>query len=221
MTKKRGRPTKFTEPVKAKILEAISVGSSYEMACSYAGISRNTLHQWMTKGEDQKTGIYRTFYDDIKKAESKGAVANLAIINNEARKGNWKCSAWLLERRWGYKRDAVWKQEPKKDTTEKPQPGTTLELLKSQAADLLDAMKQAKQAQSWQAYAALQRQYITVLDSIRTIEAEEGATDSLDSASDEVLKVETVNAIINLPPVLRQSIIEELGRFSNVIPMKK
>jgi len=221
MAKKRGRPTKFTEPVKAKILEAISVGSSYEMACSYAGISRNTLHQWMTKGEDQKTGLYRTFHDDIKKAESKGAVANLAIINNEARKGNWKCSAWLLERRWGYKRDAVWKQEPKKDTTEKPQPSTTLELLKNQAEDLRDAIRQAKQAQSWQAYAALQRQYITVLESIRTIEAEEGAIDSVDSASDDLLKTETVNAIINLPPVLRQSIIEELGRFSNVIPMKK
>lgn len=221
MAKKRGRPTKFTEPVKAKILEAISVGSSYEMACSYAGISRNTLHQWMTKGEDQKTGLYRTFHDDIKKAESKGAVANLAIINNEARKGNWKCSAWLLERRWGYKRDAVWKQEPKKDTTKKSQPSTPLELFKSQAEDLEDAMQQAKQAQSWQAYAALQRQYITVLDSIRSIEAEEGQIDSLDSASDEILKVETVNAIINLPPVLRQNIIEELSRFSNVIPMKQ
>ena len=82
-------------------------------------------------------------------------------------------------------------------------------------------MQQARQAQSWQAYAALQRQYITVLDSIRTIEAEEGSTDSLDSASDEILKVETVNAIINLPPVLRQNIIEELSRFSNVIPMKQ
>ena len=96
-----------------------------------------------------------------------------------------------------------------------------MELFKSQAADLQDAMQQAKQAQSWQAYAALQRQYITVLESIRTIEAEEGAIDSLDTASDDLLKTETVNAIINLPPVLRQSIIEELGRFSNVIPMKK
>jgi len=82
-------------------------------------------------------------------------------------------------------------------------------------------MKQAKQAQSWQAYAALQRQYITVIENIRSIEAEEGAIDSLDSASDEVLKIETINAIINLPPVLRQSIIEELGRFSNVIPIQK
>jgi hypothetical protein len=94
-------------------------------------------------------------------------------------------------------------------------------LFASQAEDLRDAMQQAKQAQSWQAYAALQRQYITVLESIRTIEAEEGQIDSLDSASDEILKVETVNAIINLPPVLRQSIIEELGRFSNVIAIPK
>ena len=103
---KKGRPTKFKEPIKNKIIDAIGVGSTYTMACNYAGISRNTLHQWMVKGENQTRGVYRTFYDDIKKAEAKGAVANLAVINNEAKRGNWKCSAWLLERRWGYKRDS-------------------------------------------------------------------------------------------------------------------
>ena len=139
----------------------------------------------------------------------------------EASNKDWKAAAWLLERRDGFRKDAVWKEEPEEETTKNDQPSTPLELFVSQAEDLRDAMQQAKQAQSWQAYAALQRQYITVLESIRTIEAEEGAIDSLDSASDDLLKTETVNAIINLPPVLRQSIIEELGRFSNVIPMKK
>tara|TARA_Y100000310_G_C20491618_1_gene719532 strand:+ start:268 stop:939 length:672 start_codon:yes stop_codon:yes gene_type:complete len=219
---KKGRPTKFKEPIKNKIIDAIGVGSTYTMACNYAGISRNTLHQWMTRGENQTRGVYRTFYDDIKKAEAKGAVANLAVINNEAKRGNWKCSAWLLERRWGYKRDSQFNNMDKEAETKEPTavPTTPIQLFKQQSIDLQDAMKQAKEAQSWQAYASLQRQFVQVLEHIRQIEAEEGSTDSLDSASDEVLKTETVHAIISLPPILRQSIIEELARFNNVIPMQ-
>jgi hypothetical protein len=168
----------------------------------------------------RKNDKYLKFLKAVKKAEHERQQFLLEQIL-EASNKDWKAAAWLLERRDGFRKDAVWKEEPEEETTEKDQPSTPLELFVSQAEDLRDAMQQAKQAQSWQAYAALQRQYITVLESIRTIEAEEGAIDSLDSASDDLLKTETVNAIINLPPVLRQSIIEELGRFSNVIAIPK
>jgi hypothetical protein len=168
----------------------------------------------------RKNDKYLKFLKAVKKAEHERQQFLLQQIL-EASNKDWKAAAWLLERRDGFRKDAVWKEEPEEEQTEQPQASSPLDLFTSQASDLLDAMQQAKQAQSWQAYAALQRQYITVLESIRTIEAEEGQIDTLDSASDEVLKIETVNAIINLPPVLRQNIIEELSRFSNVIPMKK
>lgn len=217
---KRGRPTKFTEPIRARIIEAISIGSSYQIACNYAGISRDTLHRWMVKGQTQRTGLYRTFYDDIKKAEARGAVSNLAVIQNEARRGNWKCSAWLLERRWGFRKDAVWEEELPEEET-KQLPSSPLEILKQQALDIQVAIKQAMQAQSWQAYAALQRQFVQVIETIQTIEAEEQSQDSLQSASDDEIKAHTVSAIISLPPIMRQEIIEELARFSNVVAMKK
>ena len=201
---------------------AIRQGCTYEAGASAIGVSVMTVYHWLRLGKKatRKNDKYLKFLKAVKKAEHERQQYLLAQIL-EASNKDWKAAAWLLERRDGFRKDAVWKEEPEEETTKKDQPSTPLELFVSQAEDLRDAIQQAKQAQSWQAYAALQRQYITVLESIRTIEAEEGAIDSLDSASDDLLKTETVNAIINLPPVLRQSIIEELGRFSNVIPMKK
>jgi transposase len=201
---------------------AIRQGCTYQAGASAIGVSVDTIYSWLRQGRaaTRKNDKYLKFLKAVKKAEHERQQFLLAQIL-EASNKDWKAAAWLLERRDGFRKDAVWKEEPDDDTTKKNQPSTPLELFQSQAEDLEDAMQQAKQAQSWQAYAALQRQYITVLDSIRSIEAEEGQIDSLDSASDEILKVETVNAIINLPPVLRQNIIEELSRFSNVIPMKQ
>ena len=201
---------------------AIRQGCTYQAGASAIGVSVDTIYSWLRQGRaaTRKNDKYLKFLKAVKKAEHERQQFLLAQIL-EASNKDWKAAAWLLERRDGFRKDAVWKEEPEDDTTKKDQPSTPLELFQSQAEDLEDAMQQAKKAQSWQAYAALQRQYITVLDSIRSIEAEEGQIDSLDSASDEILKVETVNAIINLPPVLRQNIIEELSRFSNVIPMKQ
>ena len=201
---------------------AIRQGCTYEAGASAIGVSVQTIYHWLRQGRaaTRKNDKYLKFLKAVKKAEHERQQFLLEQIL-EASNKDWKAAAWLLERRDGFRKDAVWKEEPEEETTEKDQPSTPLELFVSQAEDLRDAMQQAKQAQSWQAYAALQRQYITVLESIRTIEAEEGAIDSLDSASDDLLKTETVNAIINLPPVLRQSIIEELGRFSNVIAIPK
>ena len=201
---------------------AIRQGCTYQAGASAIGVSVMTVYHWLRLGKKatRKNDKYFKFLKAVKKAEHERQQFLLAQIL-EASNKDWKAAAWLLERRDGFRKDAVWKEEPEDDTTKKHQPSPPLELFKSQAEDLEDAMQQAKQAQSWQAYAALQRQYITVLDSIRSIEAEEGQIDSLDSASDEILKTETVNAIINLPPILRQNIIEELSRFSNVIPMKQ
>ena len=202
--------------------KAIQQGCTYEAGASSIGVSVQTIYHWLRQGRaaTRKNDKYLKFLKAVKKAEHERQQFLLQQIL-EASGKDWKAAAWLLERRDGFRKDAVWKEEPEEEKPEEVTISSPMDLFRTQAKDLLDAMQQAKQAQSWQAYAALQRQYITVLDSIRTIEAEEGGTDSLDSASDEVLKVETVNAIINLPPVLRQSIIEELGRFSNVIAIQK
>ena len=94
------RRSKLNPEVQRRILQAIQSGATYEHAAHFAGISRTTLYYWLRKGEEQARGVYRTFFNEFKKAESLCCVAALAIINNEAKKGTWQAAAWLLERRF-------------------------------------------------------------------------------------------------------------------------
>ena len=48
--KYRGFPS-LTPQRKAKLVEALSIGTSYEPACQRAGIARDTFYRWMRAGE--------------------------------------------------------------------------------------------------------------------------------------------------------------------------
>lgn len=95
-----GRPSKLTPETQKRILEALSVGTTYELACQYAGISYETFRRWMNTGEDAKTGQFRAFYEAVKEAEGRAVVGWLAKIEQAASAGNWQAAAWKLERRY-------------------------------------------------------------------------------------------------------------------------
>ncbi len=214
MPKPKGRKSKFTEPVRERIIEALRAGTTYEIAAQYAGISRSTLYEWIKKGEGFETGLYRTFYDNIKKAEAEGAVVHLGTIA-QASKKDWKAAAWLLERRHGYSKDGVVKED--KEIKEDPLPSSMLELMKIQAQELRSSMAKAESSQSWQAYAALQRQLLQVVQQIRQIEAEEGMGDELEGLTDEQLLSEITSAIVSLPPILRQRLEGTIHSMQDVL----
>jgi hypothetical protein len=87
-----GRKTKYTPDTVKKVTDAIRLGATYDLAGSYAGISRETFHVWMrTKPE---------FSDAVKDAEGAGAVGWLARIEQAAQAGTWQAAAWKLERRY-------------------------------------------------------------------------------------------------------------------------
>lgn len=217
MTIKKGRPTKFTKERKERIIKAIAAGCTYEMAADYAGISRTTLWGWLRKGEDPKEKSYCTFLNDVKSAEIEGAMVHLGTITAASSK-DWKASAWMLERRHGYSKD-----RPHQTQEEIPQdiPDNTLELLREQAVDLKRGMAKAESSESWQAYAALQRQLLQVVAQIRQIESEEGMMDELDGLTDDQLVQEITAAIISLPPILRQRLESDIGNLGNVIAINK
>ena len=50
------RRSKFTEPVIKRILHAIRIGSTYQIASEYAGISEVTLYNWIKQGHKQTKG---------------------------------------------------------------------------------------------------------------------------------------------------------------------
>ena len=96
-------------------------------------------------------------------------------------------------------------------------PTNTLELLRDQAVDLKKSMMKAESSESWQAFAALQRQFLQVVTQIKQIEAEEGMMDEMDGLSDEQLVQEITAAIISLPPILRQRLESDIQGLGNVV----
>ena len=202
--------------------EAIRKGCTYKAAASAVGVCEKTIYNWFRKGREatRKNDKYKQFLQCVKRAEHERQQFLLERVINASEK-NWKAAAWILERRDNFRKDAVFDEIPERENDSDDVPATHIELFEAQAKDLRLAMSQAMASQSWQAYAALQRQYQSVVDQIRAIKAEQAETDALDAASDEHLRQEAVMAIISLPPVLRQEIIDELARYNNVLPFKK
>ena len=207
-----GRKTKFTKVIREKILESLALGATIQMACDAAGISRTTFYDFLKKAESQG-GQYRTFSNNVNKASAEGALQLLGVVQ-AASERDWKAGAWILERRYGYHRDGI-------DNSRKKQeiilPENPIDVLKMQAKELKGAMGNAEASQSWQAYAALQRQFLAVITQIRQIEAEEGSGDEMDGLTDEQLLHEITSAIISLPPILRQRLESSVRDLGNVV----
>ena len=101
-----GRPSKFTPHTRQKLLEALRAGNYRETACQYAGISHQTLRNWILKAEQPDApDEYIEFVEAIKKAEADAEVTDIALIRQAAQGGTWQAAAWIRERknpeRWG------------------------------------------------------------------------------------------------------------------------
>lgn len=92
-----------------KVVQAIGVGSTRELAAKYANISVDTFAAWEVR--------YPVFAERVKSAEGKAAIGWLAVIDKAALK-QWQAAAWKLERR--YPRDygrTIQQQEHSGDVT--------------------------------------------------------------------------------------------------------
>lgn len=111
---KIGRPTKFTPDVRRRILEAIRLGSTYDHAAAYGGLSDEGLRKWIRRGNDiaaqmeadeafvpnDEEMAFVDFVDQLKQAEGAAVHGWLAKIEKAATEGNWQAAAWKLERRY-------------------------------------------------------------------------------------------------------------------------
>lgn len=101
--RRTGRKTKFTKDTVDKLVEAISMGASYDIACKYAGISFQSFNQWRNgKGFPQSAteADKSWFFEQIDAAEARVAMYWLGIINAAAKNGTWQAAAWGMERRF-------------------------------------------------------------------------------------------------------------------------
>ena len=108
----RGRPTKFSPDVAARIVGAVQIGAPLEVAAIAAGIDRSTLYLWMKAGGKQRArrrphldsdgrpvlSTLRDFFDAVNKAAGSTEVRCLKYIDDAAKGGAWQAAAWRLER---------------------------------------------------------------------------------------------------------------------------
>ncbi len=94
----RGRKPKLTPEIQEAVVQAISIGATYEVAASFARLSRETVRRWVKRGDADGEGSYYAFAVAVREAEGKAAAQCLALIRAAA-KSNWQAAAWLLERR--------------------------------------------------------------------------------------------------------------------------
>lgn len=221
MTKRK--QTKDLEAMN-NIIDAIALGATNTIAAEAGGISVRTLYRWLDKGaNDQHNTRHKQFLKRFRAAEAKSALAALAVIQAESAKGNWKSAAWLLERKHNYKRTTIYEHNSEREQTA-TNPGTekieVKDLLVQQSRDLKDAIAKSAKSESWQAYAALQRQLLQVTMQIRSIESETGENNFAEMRDEEILQ-EISNMILCLPPILQQQLVDGLLEFSNVRVLRR
>lgn len=126
--RKAGRPSGLTPEIQSLILKAIKSGMPNIKAAELVGISEQTFYTWKRRGENEKSGPYFRFVEELKKADAEFIKTTLDKINKVARGGlrvletketydkqgklvekvsttkktlpNWLPAAWLLERKF-------------------------------------------------------------------------------------------------------------------------
>jgi len=101
-----GRKTKLTRKVQNAICASIRGGNYVEVSAQAAGITPQTLRNWMKRGEEEGEGPYFEFFEAVQKAKAEAQMKMVSIIE-DASIDSWQAAAWWLERtdykRWGRK----------------------------------------------------------------------------------------------------------------------
>jgi hypothetical protein len=206
---------KLTLSKKKEILKLAGIGLTVHKIASLSGVPDSTLRDWLKWGKRGKNKKLEDFYREFTLAGS--LVSKKATMNvvSKIQQGDMVESKWWLE-----KMDGIGKPEKHQhEESEIELTTNTLDLLREQAKDLKRSMSKAEGSESWQAYAALQRQFLSVIQQIRQIESEEGIGDELDGITDDQLINEITGAIVSLPPILRQKVEGIIFDMKNVIPI--
>lgn len=87
---KGGRPTKRTEAVVRKLEGVFAIGCTVTEAALFAGISRQSLYEWMRSDEE--------FSDRMTMLRARPFLVARKVIIQAIRDGNLRICKWYLER---------------------------------------------------------------------------------------------------------------------------
>jgi hypothetical protein len=94
------RPSKLTPEIQQKIGENLSLGLTYSLAASAAGVTYQSFNSWLKRGQTEKSGKYYHFFKYIQKCNADGARKLLERLNGAAEAGNCQVCMFILERRF-------------------------------------------------------------------------------------------------------------------------
>lgn len=77
-----GRPSKFTDEVKQRILEAVGMGASIAAAAAHAGVAGGTVWAWMKQGKQEGEGEFFEFYEALTRARDKAELAAITAFRS-------------------------------------------------------------------------------------------------------------------------------------------
>lgn len=108
----RGRKTLLTPEVEKEIIGAIALGVPVRDAMKAQGINESSFYEWLKRGSDELQRLERNpdakpnpsevlfseFSKAVERAKSKAVGLHVGAVTNAAVRGDWRASAWWLER---------------------------------------------------------------------------------------------------------------------------
>lgn len=91
----------ITPEVIERFAGGVRLGMSFELAAHRAGIGECTYYAWRRRGKAEPDSLYGELNRAVSAALADGAQRALENID-AAGSEDWRASAWILERRYGY-----------------------------------------------------------------------------------------------------------------------
>jgi transposase len=125
------RPTKLTDAVTERIVQAIRAGNYPEPAARAAGISASTYYRWIARGQQERSGVFRDFAEAVARAEGESEVHAVAVIRR-AMTEDWRAALAYVERRHPER----WRRQQTTELVTRPADEQTLDLARLSDEDL-------------------------------------------------------------------------------------
>jgi hypothetical protein len=86
--------------VQHQIATLIAVGNTIEVAARVAGVSDDSVHRWLARGElpGKPNQPYRAFREAVERAKAEREHRMVVTILKAAQSGSWQAARFLLER---------------------------------------------------------------------------------------------------------------------------
>lgn len=92
------RHTSLTPEVARTILDAVRAGNFKTTAAAAAGVHRDSLYEWLRRGDEEPDSVFADFAEQLRAAEAEYELEAVAFLQTTRDPVALKARAWLLER---------------------------------------------------------------------------------------------------------------------------